>query len=192
MIITIARQCGCDALEIGRLLSAHYGIPFYTRTGLREMAAEQGILDRIAEFFEEKPVDELMSAVTDYSYEKSAVCDKFRKAFADMIGDRDCVIIGRCGNAIFAGRKDLVSVFLHADIQRRIANIRSKENLSPREAEEFIRHTDECRVNYHRFYTGLSWGDSPDYDLSIDSGRLGAENSALLIEDYISKILPDR
>ncbi len=192
MIITIARQCGCDALEIGRLLSVHYGIPFYTRRGLREMAAEQGILDMVSEFFEEKPVDELMSAVTDYSYEKSAVCDKFKDALARMIGDSDCVIIGRCGNAIFSGRGDLVSVFLHADIEKRISNIRSKEHLSAREAEEFIRYTDECRINYHLFYTGLVWGDARDYDLSLDSGRLGAENTALLIEDYISKTLPDR
>ena len=40
MIITIARQCGCGAVRVGRLLAEHYGIPFYTRKNLMEMAEE--------------------------------------------------------------------------------------------------------------------------------------------------------
>ncbi|WP_273412976.1 cytidylate kinase family protein [Prevotella aurantiaca] len=43
MIITIARQSGCGALHIGEKLSAIYGIPFYTRKGLLEMAKEKGV-----------------------------------------------------------------------------------------------------------------------------------------------------
>ena len=38
MIITIARQCGCGAIKIGKELSARYNIPFYTRMDLLEMA----------------------------------------------------------------------------------------------------------------------------------------------------------
>ena len=28
MIITIARQCGCGAIRVGKLLAEKYGIPF--------------------------------------------------------------------------------------------------------------------------------------------------------------------
>lgn len=29
MIITIARQCGCGAIRVGKLLAEKYGIPLY-------------------------------------------------------------------------------------------------------------------------------------------------------------------
>lgn len=46
MIITIARQCGCGAANVGKLLSKHYGIPFYTRKNLLEMADKEVCLTR--------------------------------------------------------------------------------------------------------------------------------------------------
>lgn len=51
MIITIARQCGCGAANVGKLLSKHYGIPFYTRKNLLEMADKRGMLDEMESFF---------------------------------------------------------------------------------------------------------------------------------------------
>ena len=60
MIITIARQCGCSALEVGKLLAAHYHIPFYTRKNLMQMAKDNGVLGKMHDFFEERPVDELI------------------------------------------------------------------------------------------------------------------------------------
>ena len=36
MIITIARQCGCEGDEVGRKLSEIYGIPCYSKKELIE------------------------------------------------------------------------------------------------------------------------------------------------------------
>ena len=67
MIITIARQCGCGALHIGEQLSQHYGIPFYTRKNLLELAQKRGVLQEMDDFFEERPVDELMFAISQFT-----------------------------------------------------------------------------------------------------------------------------
>ena len=40
MIITIARQCGCEGDEVGRKLSEIYGIPCYYKKELIELAKE--------------------------------------------------------------------------------------------------------------------------------------------------------
>ena len=66
MIITIARQCGCGAIKIGKELSARYNIPFYTRMDLLEMARNKGVLEAMDDFFEERPVDELMFAISSF------------------------------------------------------------------------------------------------------------------------------
>ena len=188
MLITIARQCGCRALDVGEILSRHYGIPLYTRKSLMAKAAEMGILDEMTSFFEERPVDEIMSAIAELPFERSVVREKFRSAFMKMIGNEDCIVIGRCGNFIFKDRKDLVTVFLHGSLSDRIANAAEEENLSMSQAEEFVHTTDDCRVSYHSFYTGLIWGYAPEYDLCIDTCRVGTERTAAIIEDYISKL----
>lgn len=188
MIITIARQCGCRALNVGEILARHYGIPLYTRKSLMAKAKEMGILDEMTSFFEERPVDELMSAISEFPFERTAVREKFRSAFMKMIGNEDCIIIGRCGNFIFRDREDLVTIFLHGKLSDRIVNAAEEENLSLAEAEDFVHTADDCRVTYHSFYTGLSWGYAPEYDICIDTCRLGTEKTAAIIENYISNL----
>ena len=63
MIITIARQCGCGAVHVGKLLAEHYGIPFYTRKTLMDMAREHGVLDEMESFFDERPVDDILERI---------------------------------------------------------------------------------------------------------------------------------
>ena len=199
MIITVARQCGCGALEVGQILARRYGIPLYTRKSLMEAARGKGLLSAMEAFFEERPVDELMSAIT-FSFEREDIQEKFCRAFRKIVGEGDCVLIGRCGNFIFRDRKDLVSVFLHGETERRIAHIMASEGLSRTEAEEFVRNTDDRRVAYHKFYTGLNWGNAPDYDICLDVCRVGADKTAELIEEYAdaaglhspAQIVPER
>ena len=185
MIITIARQCGCGAKHIGDLLSQRYGLRLYTRQNLMDMALEKGVLSEMSDFFEELPVDDLINAISSFTDEHEEVRARFLRSFNNMIGDEDCIIIGRCGNYIFKQREDLVSVFLHGDKEQRIRNIVTEKRMSLYEAKEHVNDIDDRRIAYHQYYTGLTWGNASDYNLSIDCCRLGAENSANIIEQYI-------
>ncbi|MCI6504560.1 MAG: cytidylate kinase-like family protein [Prevotella sp.] len=185
MIITIARQCGCGAIHIGRILSQRYGLQLYTRKNLMEMAERKGLLTEMSDFFEESPVDDLLNAISSFTEEHEAIRSRFCHTFNKMIGSEDCIIIGRCGNHIFRQRPDLISVFLHGDIKQRICFTAEEEGVSPEVAKERVNDTDDQRAAYHQYYTGLTWGNAADYDLSIDSCRLGAEGSAHIIDEYI-------
>lgn len=185
MIITIARQCGCDALQVGMLLAQHYGVPFYTRKSLFEMANRQGVVDEMENFFDERPVDELLFAMASFGESRNELTEKPLRCLTNLIGDGDCIIIGRCGNYIFKERKDLVSVFLKGDLRLRIQHIEETQHLSYESAKDFVEHTDDCREAYHKYYTSLTWGNANDYDICLDSSVLGAEKSAQLIENYI-------
>ena len=189
MIITIARQCGCGAVRVGKLLAEHYGIPFYTRKNLMEMAEKRGILDEMEAFFDETPVDELLFSMSSLGENQKLLTEKPLRALADMIGLENCIIIGRCGNYIFRERKDLVSVFLKGGIDARIEEIQEEQGLTRNEAAEFVEHADDCRVAYHQYYTGLTWGNADDYDVCLDSVRLGVEKTANAIESYVEAVL---
>lgn len=188
MIITIARQCGCGAVNVGRLLAAHYHIPLYTRQNLMEMSTKRGLAQRLDDFFEERPVDELLFSIASYGDERPALTERPLRLLAEMIGLENCIIVGRCGNHIFRNRQDLVSVFLGGNFDKRIEAIGREQQLSWAAAREQVEHTDDCRAAYHRYYTGLTWGNAADYDLCIDSIRLGAEPAAKLIEQYIESV----
>ncbi len=188
MIITIARQCGCGAVHVGKLLAKKYGIPFYTRKNLLEMANERGVLDEMEAFFDERPVDELLFAMSSFGENRRDLTEKPLRILADMIGDENCIIIGRCGNYIFRERKDLVSVFLKGSMEHRVADIQQEENLPYEDAKEFVEHVEDCRIAYHKYYTGLTWGDANDYDICLDCSRLGMDETAGLIEMYVEKV----
>lgn len=188
MIITIARQCGCGAKDVGRILAAHYHLPMYTRQNLLDMARRDGMLDEMDAFFHECPVDDLTDAITSFTCEHTKVRQRFDHCFNTMLGSTDCILIGRCGNHIFQSRRDLVSVFLHGDKEQRVRNIMSDKGFSHGRAEEYVSHIDDERIAYHRYYTGLTWGNAEDYDLSLDCCRLGAENTARIIETYVKTV----
>ena len=185
MIITIARQCGCGALHVGELLASQFNLVLYTRQMLFNLAKQKGILDEMRYFFEERPVDDFIMALSDNAEASDDVKQRFNKAFNRLIGDQDCIIIGRCGNSIFADRSDLVSVFLKGDKTKRIANTAEEEHVNLFNAEQVVNDTDDCRACYHKYYTGFTWGDANDYDLCIDSCRLGWEHTSQLIAQYI-------
>lgn len=188
MIITIARQCGCGAVHVGKFLAEYYGIPFYTRLKLQEMARSRGIAEEMESFFEERPVDELLFTMSSYGETMKATTERPLRTLANMIGDENCIIVGRCGNYIFRQRKDLVSVFLRGSLPNRISEIQREKGLSRIEAVEFVEHADDCRVAYHKYYTGLTWGNADDYDICLNSTRLGVKSTAEMIEAYIDKI----
>lgn len=189
MIITIARQCGCGAVEVGRLLSEHYGIPFYTRKNLMQMAADRGLTAKMADFFEERPVDELLFSISSYGDERSSMTERPLRTLAQMIDGESCIIIGRCGNYIFRHRPDLISVFLGGAQEQRISNIEHEQHLSHAAAADFVEQTDDQRTAYHKYYTDLTWGFAGDYDLCLDSIRLGAKATADIIEHFAESAL---
>lgn len=77
---------------------------------------------------------------------------------------------------------------MSGNLEARIKEIQEEKGFSYEEAEEFVEHTEDCRVAYHKYYTGLTWGNADDYDICLDTVRLGVEETASLIEQYVSLI----
>ena len=190
MIITIARQCGCGAARIGELLSKKLGLELFTRQMLIDMAMSHGMGDAVQSFVDEHPVDDIIMAISDQFEASDEVKQRFCQLFRNIIGNRNCIVIGRCGNSIFAHRTDLVSVFLKGDFEARVQATASAKAISEPEARQLVSDTDERRMRYHNYYTGLTWGAAADYDLCIDSMRLGNEATADIIAAYARKVLP--
>ena len=121
MIITIGRECGCGADEIGKILSEKYKLPCYEKLELVEYAKERGLYDKFPYFFGEIPTDFPMSSLDENLMER--VRNTPKEALGEFMKGQDCIIIGRTSNYVFRSREDSIRIFLCADIKYRIAQI---------------------------------------------------------------------
>ena len=50
---------------------------------------------------------------------------------------------------------------------------------------KFVARTDKFRGDYYRYHTGHEWNDARNYDLCLDSSKLGFDGCVEAIEKYI-------
>ena len=67
----------------------------------------------------------------------------------------------------------------------KVERIKKLYNLSDFHARKFIKEKDMKRKRYHNSYCEGKWGDSRNYDISINSSKTGLENTLKLLIDYI-------
>ena len=184
MLITIGRECGCGADEIGKILSDKYGIPFYAKSELVKYAKEKGIYEKYPYFFGEVPTDFFMSSLDENVMER--VRNTPKEALGKLIQDKDCIIIGRTSNFVFRDKDDSVRIFLCANLKYRIAQIAIKHNLSMDKARKLVEETDERRKRYHQYYTGEEWGYAGNYNLTMDVSELGIQGVINVVDAFIT------
>ena len=96
-----------------------------------------------------------------------------------------CVIIGRCADYALEDYPNVVSVFIHADLDARIRRIARLYNLTDAKAKDTIVKADKKRASYYNYYTNKKWSDSASYELCLNSSELGIEGTAKAIEQYV-------
>ena len=60
----------------------------------------------------------------------------------------------------------------------RIVKVYGEREESPKQR---IKDKDKRRAAYHRFYTDMKWGYAKNYQVSLDSGKLGLERCAEIL-----------
>ena len=58
-------------------------------------------------------------------------------------------------------------------------------SMTPKEMKKFIAKVDKYRGDYYRYYTGRNWTDARNYDLCLNSSKLGFERCVEEIKSYI-------
>ncbi len=194
IVICIGRQFGSGGREIGKGLAQKLGIPCYDKEILKKAAEDSGILPELFEKADEKPTNSLLYSLstgahghlmTFNSYNDYLTNDRLfafqSDAIRHMAEEGACVIIGRCADYILRGRKDMLSVYIHASMELRIQRICRLRNIEEDAARSLIKKTDRSRANYYNFYSDNDWGAAETYDLSVDAGRLGVPRCVELL-----------
>lgn len=198
LVITIGRQFGSGGRKVGRLLAEKLDIPYYDKELLAEAAKDSGICQEIFENHDEKPTRSLLfSLVTGVQmhgdpgsmYMDMPLNHRIFLAQFDAIrriaSEGPCVIVGRCADYVLRDKPNAVSLFVKADIRQRVERAVSLYGVDPARAEETVRKADKQRASYYNYYATATWGDVNNYDLCVDTGKLGIDGTVELIEQYL-------
>ena len=200
-VITISRQLGSGGAYIGQQLAKKLNIYYADREILSKAAKQLAVLEEDLESRDEKLLSfwksflHINGFATDYHLPPQMNFPFDREIYdaeADIIEhiakERSSVIIGRCGFHILREYSNRVSIFLHADISFRSKRVQELYNVSEKAAMEMIARNDKERANYIDTFTGKNWTDARQFDLSLDTSKIGIDKSVELILNYLESI----
>ena len=186
-IITISREFGSGGRTIGKKVAQELGIPCYDRELLEKIAQESGFdKNYIQESGEDGPGGFLATAFShgnvgfnnaDYLWNVQY------KIITQLAQEGPCVIVGRCADYVLRDKADCLRAFIHADPEfraKRIVEVYGERQESP---QQRIREKDKRRAAYHRFYTDMKWGYAQNYDVTLNSGRLGIDKCVAILKE---------
>lgn len=196
-VITIARQYGSGGRTIGEMLSKELGVHYYDRELLKLASDESGISEQLFAKADEKLKStrlfkiakkvyggELIPPESDDFTSNNNLFNYQAKIIREIAQEESCVIIGRCADYILKDCPHVLSVFIHAPHEFCLEQAGKKLNMGKRELERFITKTDKYRADYYQYHTGRAWTDARNYDLCLNSSKLGYERCVQEIIAY--------
>lgn len=198
VVITIARQYGSGGRTIGEMLANDMGIHYYDKELIKLASEDSGINERLFVNADEKIKMTKLFKMVKNVYKGQLIppeSDDFvsdnnlfnyqAKVIKQLAEEESCVIIGRCADYVLKDYDNVLSVFIHAPKDYCMEQAAKKVSMSSRELEKYIAKTDKRRAEYYKFYTGRDWTDARNYDLCLDSSKLGFERCVEEIQAYI-------
>ena len=194
-VITIARQYGSGGRTVGKMLADKLGIPLYDKNILKMASDDSGIHEkfftRVDEYSSVKPPVFGKTAIYKGGLippqRKEFVSDENlfnyqAKIIRELAEKESCVIIGRCSNRILEGYPNVLSVFVHASWDYRLQKAAEKQGRPQNDLEDFLIKDEKRKTEFYRRFMGGDWTDATQYDLCLDSSRLGFEKCLEMIE----------
>ena len=190
ILISISREYGSRGREIAIKVAEDMGLPLYDRNILEEIAKEKGTDPKNFQDIDEKPRNKLLTRRVkghSNSMEENLAQMQFEYLQKKADSGESFVVLGRCSETVLKGREGLVSIFVTGEKEAKIQHIMDKFSISKEDAVAKIYKHDINRKRYHNHYSDFKWGDSRNYDVCINSSRLGPQGTAEVLEAYIQK-----
>lgn len=199
-VITIARGFGSGGKEIGEKLAKELGIPCYDRQILT-MASDKNSVDEslfvetneklrgkyIANFLRRIPVTGIVEAHDKNFVSDVNIFNLQAEIITSLAASESCIIIGKCADHILRNYKNVISIYIEAPREACVKSIREKMHVSQDRANQLIHSTDKYRAKYYSYYTGgKDWTNPINYDLVLNSARIGRDKCVEVIKNYIN------
>ena len=188
LILSVGREFGSGGHVIAEALARRFELDLYDINLLEHVAEEKSVGGDTLKKYDERPKSRLFSrTVRGYSNSIQENVANMQFAYLKKLAEdgKSFVVVGRCSETILKNYEGFVSIFVLGDWEPKRERIMRLYRLSAEEAEHMMSRKDWERKSYHNYYCKVKWGDSRNYDLSINSSRLGIDRTVDLLESYI-------
>ena len=204
-VITVARGFGSGGKDIATRLGAKLGIPCYERQILTMASDESGIDESIFVETDEKLRGVKIAARLHKISDDSTVLQPQEKDFISddnvfniqariiksLAVTESCIIVGKCADHILKDYPNVLSIYIEAPRAACVKSIMERMHVSEKRAHYLIRRTDRYRARYYKYYTsGKDWTNPVNYDIVLNSDRVGRERCVELISEYVKIRFP--
>lgn len=199
-VITFARGFGTGGKEIASKLAKELGIHCYENRILTLASQMSGLDEKLFSEVNEKVrtsggfssfLKGLPRSKQYISRNEKFVSDdtlfEYQKKIIENLADTEsCVIVGKCADWVLRGRDNVVSVYIEAPRDFCIKRTMEHMGVTEETANATIEHTDKYRADYYKYYThGNYWTNPVNYDLTLNSEKVGVDNCVKVIKEYL-------
>ena len=197
-VIAITRTCGSGGTTIGKMLSDDFKINMYDRELLRLASDDSGINEALFANADEAVKNSLLYRVSKNVYDGELIPPESHdftsndnlfnyqaKILRELAEKESYVVIGRCADYILKDNPNVFKIFIHASSEFCIEHEMEHLGVSEKEAIKEIKKLDKYRKEYYYYHTGKKWESAKNYDLCIDTSKLGLEKSVEYIKEYM-------
>ena len=198
-VITIARGFGSGGKTIGQMLAKRLDIDYFDNDLLRLASEESGINISLFGKADEKVKANLFKKYNRSYGQKVISPDSTEfisddnlfnyqaKIIRDLAENQNCIIIGRCGDYVLRDDPKAIRIFVCADEQTCIDKVVELYGIDADDAKKKIEKIDKSRAAYCKYYTGNDWNDPANYDLCINTTKVGFDGAVDIIIDYMKR-----
>ena len=194
-IITISRQFGSGGRTVGRLVAEKLGIPFYDKELVEQISLESGFAPKFVEehgehapgktifsyAFAPQGTPGVMNGMSTADFLWHIQCS----TILQLAEAGPCVIVGRNADYILKDRPDALHAYIHADMEQRADRIVRLYGESEKSPQARLQEKDKRRALNYQHYTGRTWGAAENYDICLNTGKIGIDAAADLIVSLV-------
>ena len=190
VVITLSREYGSGGRYIGKLIAQKLGIKLYDKEFIIKVAEETGLSEQYIKENEQKRnvLDVLNNGYYSDMNNSDELFVKESELIKEVSAKEPCVIVGRCADQILKDNKNVLKVFIYSNMEDKINRAVKYYGMDKKKAEKEISRIDKLRGNHYKYYTGKEWKDFSNYDICINSDKLGVEKAADLIIDMAKQL----
>lgn len=190
VVITLSREYGSGGRYIGKLIAQKLGIKLYDKEFIIKVAEETGLSEQYIKENEQKRnvLDVLNNGYYSDMNNSDELFVKESELIKEVSTKEPCVIVGRCADQILKDNKNVLKVFIYSNMEDKINRAVKYYGMDKKKAEKEISRIDKLRGNHYKYYTGKEWKDFSNYDICINSDKLGVEKAADLIIDMAKQL----
>ena len=169
--MTLARELGAGDTGFAPTLADRLGLRCYDRALLEQEAVRLGVLEIEAEKIDENP---------------AGIFERFRpgsihRRYFEVLGQLmtelavrgDVLLVGRGGSCFLRDHPRAFHVRLVAPMPIRLRRVMEYRWLAEAPARKLIAESDDRRRRFYQDYFEVDWSDPLEYDMTVNSGRLG-------------------